>query len=126
MPKPPKRQTNRQQRKAARAAPAAPAQAAPAPQPSAPVPAPQLTAILEPEEQQRLNREIDAALRSAETALASVANAAFTNQQRENQRRAASFVKQAQEMRATDPATALTLAKRADALARDLASGVRQ
>lgn len=121
-PPPRKRQPPRAQKKTARTAPAA---AAPAPNPEPAAPAPQLTPIITPAEQQQLNQEIDASVRSAETALAMVAKARLSGQKRENLRRAQSFLKQAQEMRANDPATALTLAKRADALARDLASAVR-
>ncbi len=121
---PQKKQPARSQKKARRTvAQPPPPTAAPAPEP--PAPAPQLTTIVTPAEQQRLHQEIDAAIRAAETALTSVAGVSLSGQQRENLRRANSFVKQAHDMRASDPATALTLAKRAEALARDLASIAR-
>lgn len=124
-PPPKKRQGNRNQKKQARTAAVTPPPVAPQPAPEPAAPAPQLTTIVTPAEQQRLHQEIDAAVRSAETALASVSGVLLSGQQKENFRRANSFVKQALEMRSSDPSTALTLAKRADALARDLASMAR-
>lgn len=122
---PKKRQPSRNQKKAARTAQPPPQPAAAPPVAAEPAPPPQLTTIVTPAEQQRLHQEIDSSLRSAETDLASIASVALNGQQKQNLRRANSFIKQAHEMRANDPATALTLAKRAEALARDLASAAR-
>lgn len=126
-PPPRRRQAPRNQRKNTRATTApAPAPAATQPPAVEPAPpAPQLTTIITPAEQQRLNHEIDSAIRSAEGALAGISQLRLSSQQAENLRRARSFIEQAQSMRGSDPATALTVAKRADALARDLASAAR-
>ncbi|MBM3738797.1 MAG: hypothetical protein FJW39_23730 [Acidobacteria bacterium] len=108
----------------------APVAANPTPQPppaagTPPAPPPQLTAIVSPEEQQRLNTAIDQSVKNAETDLARVGDRRLRGQQGANLRRAKSFLRQAQETRGDDLATALALAQRAETLARDLAASLR-
>lgn len=106
-----------------------------APPPSDPTPAPveapaephvpQLVQLLSREEQERHNRELDDFTRRAEESLQRIGDRQLSGQQRTDVQRARAFLKQAQELRATDLVTARNLAQRADVLADSVARALR-
>lgn len=100
-------------------APAAAPTPAPAPKP------PSFGEILTPRQQAEANRAYEASAKAARQALARTSGRALTRDQLDTVNRIRSFLKQAEEARATDPATAAQLARRAEILANDLAVSLR-
>jgi len=96
-----------------------PAPAAPAPDP------PQLGEVLSPQDARRLNADLDRAVRNANASLQSVTGKVLNAQQETAAAQAASFLRQAAEMRLHDLPSARSLAQRAEVIARDLARSVK-
>jgi enamine deaminase RidA (YjgF/YER057c/UK114 family) len=78
-----------------------------------------------PEQERDLNSQIDQALASAESNLATIGSRPLTKDQRATVAQVQSFVRQAKERRKTDLAAARSLAQRADILAQDLSRSLR-
>ena len=94
--------------------------------PSAPPPdLPQLGEILSPQDTRRLNADLDRAMRNAKASLQSVKGKVLNAQQETAAEQAASFLRQAAEMRLHDLPSACSLAQRAEVIARDLARTVK-
>ncbi|HME06516.1 MAG TPA: hypothetical protein VKG25_05670 [Bryobacteraceae bacterium] len=92
---------------------------APAPDP------PQLGEVLSQQDMRRMNADLDRAMRNAQAVLRSLTGKVLTAQQQAAAEQAASFLRQAVEVRSQDLASARSLAQRAEVIARDLASSVR-
>jgi hypothetical protein len=99
--------------------PSEPPKRRPSPFPEATT-APQLGQVLSPQQQQSYARAIDVSLSRAKQALAVLATRRLSDSLKAEMSRIESFVKQAEQYRATDLITAKNLAERADLLARDL------
>ena len=97
----------------------------PTPVPALVPPAPQLGEILAPQDKRRLNADIDRAMRNAEASLNSVSGKALNAQQQGAAAQAASFLRQAVEIRDQDLSSARSLAQRAEVIAGDLARSVK-
>lgn len=97
----------------------------PVPVPAPVPPAPQLGEILAPQDKRRLNADIDRAMRNAEASLNSVSGKALNGQQQGAAAQAASFLRQAVEIRDQDLSSARSLAQRAEVIAGDLARSVK-
>jgi hypothetical protein len=97
------------------------------PQPEAPrrVPIPRLTQLLTPEEERKLNQEIDESLARARRYLALVSRRALTSDQEIALERVHAFLQQTVEMRPLDLVAARSLAERAHLLAQDLERSTR-
>jgi hypothetical protein len=91
-----------------------------APPEPAPVAVPQLTEILSSAQRSQMESELTDHLARARSALGKVPRVTLNASQRETYDRINTFILQAEQARANDPATALQLAKRADLLAQDL------
>lgn len=94
--------------------PAAPAQPETAP------PAPRLGQLFTPDQEREYNRTLDESLERVKRALAVVSAKPLSPEQSEIANKIRTFQKQAEQAREQDLLTAVTLAKRADVLARDL------
>ncbi len=128
VPKPPKQQKPSKRTPVATRPPtSSPATSAPATpsQTEAPATLPQLAPLLSAEQRSELNTAIDGSLRRAAINAGRARNRRLTPDQQATLARVDSFMKQAQEARATDLAVAKSLAERADLLADDLARSVR-
>lgn len=105
-------------------APRRPAVAVIPPKPSAPVatdtPAPKLGQVFTADQQREYNRTIDESLERVKRVLAIVSAKSLSPEQSEIANKIRTFQKQAEEERAQDLLTAVTLARRADLLAQDL------
>jgi hypothetical protein len=98
------------------------------PKPSAPAPAPappSFGQILSPEQQTELRNSYQQNAQFARQVLGQVKGRALSREQAEAANRIRSFLSQADEAQAKDPATAARLAQRAQILARDLQSTLR-
>ncbi|MEZ5401175.1 MAG: hypothetical protein R2729_16010 [Bryobacteraceae bacterium] len=133
VPDRPPRKVDRQPKKTRRASTPVPKSAGSASHPppvetvevETPSSVPTLAQLLSPAEQQAYNTAIDTALRSARAKLSTVQTRRLNDSQRSSLERATAFVKQAEEARPTDLATAKALAERADVLAEDLLRATR-
>jgi len=94
----------------------------PQPPPAEPPSAPalRLSQILTPEESRRNTQELDQYTDSVKKALARVAGRNLTPEQKDTAERVQTFLTQAEQAREQDLVTAVSLAKRADLLAKDL------
>lgn len=97
-----------------------PPQEAPATTNPPAVPIPQLGELLTPEKRKQYEDECEQRLRRARAVLAQTAGRTLTPSQSESAGRIRSFIRQAEELRGRDIATALQLARRADLLGQDL------
>lgn len=97
----------------------APPKPAAAPQPEA-SPSPRLGQLFTPDQQREYNRTLDESLERVKRALAVVSAKPLSPEQSEIANKIRTFQKQAEQAREQDLLTAVTLAKRADVLARDL------
>lgn len=88
--------------------------------PAAAVPIPQLGELLTPEKRKQYEEECDQRLRRARAVLTQTSGRTLTPSQTESAGRVRSFIRQAEELRGRDIATALQLARRADLLGQDL------
>lgn len=103
--------------------PAAAQQAGPSPAETSPdPPLPQLGQILTPAQRAEYNRNIDQSLHRAGKILQIASGRTLTREQAASAAMIASFMRQAESLRNDDLVTALSLAQRADLLARDLRS----
>jgi len=103
--------------------PAAAQQAGPSPAEASPdPPLPQLGQILTPAQRAEYNRNIDQSLHRAEKTLQVASGRTLTREQAASVAMIASFIRQAESLRNDDLVTALSLAQRADLLAKDLNS----
>ena len=84
------------------------------------VPALRLSQVLTPEESRRNTQELDQYTDSVKKALARVAGRNLTPEQKDTADRVQTFLTQAEQAREQDLVTAVSLAKRADLLAKDL------
>jgi hypothetical protein len=100
----------------------APPKPKPAPAPSPTPKPPEFGQILTPQQAAEANRAYEASAKSARDSLARLAGRALTRDQLDAANRVRSLLKQAEEARSRDPATAAQLARRAEILARDLAN----
>ncbi len=96
------------------------ATAPPAPQPPDQPAPPKLEQIISPDQLREFNRAIDESLEKVRKALVTLAGKPLNAEQGEIANRIRTFQKQAEQTREQDPVTAVSLAKRADALAQDL------
>lgn len=92
----------------------------PAPPETPSAPALRLSQILTPEESRRNTQELDQYTESVKRALARVAGKTLTAEQRDTAERVQTYLTQAEQAREQDLVTAVSLAKRADLLAKDL------
>lgn len=83
-------------------------------------PLPQLGAVLSPQERDRLSEEYSVRKKRAEAVLSRSSARSLSGQQLETLQRVRSFLRQAEDQRAQDLATAVQLVRRADLLAADL------
>jgi hypothetical protein len=90
-----------------------------------PVPAPQLSEVISPQRRRGMDADIDKAIHSAQINLQAVAGKNLTAQQTAAAAQAASFLRQAVEVRSQDLSAARSLAQRAEVIARDLAKTVK-
>lgn len=100
----------------------------PTPKPPAPAPAPappSFGQILSPQQQTELRNSYQQNAQFARQVLGQVKGRALSREQAETANRIRSFLSQADEAQAKDPATAAQLAQRAQILARDLQSALR-
>lgn len=98
------------------------------PKPPAPAPAPappSFGQILSPQQQTELRNSYQQNAQFARQVLGQVKGRALSREQAETANRIRSFLSQADEAQAKDPATAAQLAQRAQILARDLQSALR-
>ncbi|QOY89823.1 hypothetical protein [Paludibaculum fermentans] len=96
------------------------------PKPPAPAPAPpSFGQILSPQQQTELRNSYQQSAQSARQVLIQLKGRALSREQAETANRIRSFLSQADEAQAKDPATAAQLAQRAQILARDLQSALR-
>ncbi|MGJ5817722.1 hypothetical protein [Paludibaculum fermentans] len=98
------------------------------PKPPTPAPAPAPPAfgqILTPQQQTELRTTYQQSAQSARQVLTQLKGRALSREQAESANRIRSFLSQADEAQAKDPATAAQLAQRAQILARDLMSSLR-
>lgn len=98
------------------------------PKPPAPTPAPappSFGQILSPQQQTELRNSYQQNAQFARQVLGQVKGRALSREQAETANRIRSFLSQADEAQAKDPATAAQLAQRAQILARDLQSALR-
>lgn len=103
-----------------------PAVQTPKPQAPAPAPAPpSFGQILSPQQQTELRNSYQQNAQFARQVLGQVKGRALSREQAETANRIRSFLSQADEAQAKDPATASQLAQRAQILARDLQSALR-
>ncbi len=93
----------------------------PPPAPSEPVPSPRLGQIFTADQARDYNRSLDESLTRVRTVLAAAANRRLTADQDRLIIRIRTFVMQAEQAREQDLVTAVSLARRADLLAQDLA-----
>jgi hypothetical protein len=92
----------------------------PAPNETPSTPALRLSQILTPEESRRNTQELDQYTESVKRALAKVAGRNLTAEQKDTAERVQTYLTQAEQAREQDLVTAVSLAKRADLLAKDL------
>lgn len=92
----------------------------PAPNETPSAPALRLSQILTPEESRRNTQELDQYTESVKKALARVAGKNLTAEQKDTAERVQTYLTQAEQAREQDLVTAVSLAKRADLLAKDL------
>ena len=93
----------------------------PAPEPApAPVSVPQLGEILTADQRRQIQTEMADHLARARDILTKASKVRLRGSQAETRERVRIFIKQAEDSRERDPATALQLANRADVLAQDL------
>ncbi len=90
-----------------------------------PAPVPQLTHLLSDEQRRRYASEIEQRLANIQRYLEQLANRALNEEGMLMLDRVRAFMRQAQEARASDLVTALSLARRAEVLAADLARSTR-
>jgi len=92
----------------------------PAPNETPAVPALRLSQILTPEESRRNTQELDQYTESVKKALARLVGKNLTADQKNTAERVQTYLSQAEQAREQDLVTAVSLAKRADLLAKDL------
>jgi hypothetical protein len=86
---------------------------------------PQLVPLVSPSEQASRNREIDELLQRTEESLSKVSNHKLDERQQLDVGRARTFIRQAQDLRNTDPVGARNIAQRAALLAESVVRSLR-